>query len=117
MIATVAWLQMIRLTRRGTLQGLRLRYALLVTAESYFVSLAAHDSFPDDPFAYRQAQAPLLWWWSQALFWQQMAVVLLAGPVFAAGAITDEKASGTLEHLLTTPMGDRELVFGKWVGL
>lgn len=111
MVGVVAWLQMVRLTRRGTLHVLRLRYTLLVAFELCLFLIFAREAGGD-----RRDQASVLFGWFHALFWQQIALVLLAGPVFAAGAITDEKASGTLEYLLITPMGDLELVLGKWLG-
>jgi ABC-type transport system involved in multi-copper enzyme maturation permease subunit len=47
---------------------------------------------------------------------QQLIVLLLATPAFAAGAITDEKTSGTLQYLLTTGLQTREIIWGKLLG-
>src|SRR5262249_11181529 len=46
---------------------------------------------------------------------QQMTVALLAVPAFAAGSISDEKITGTLEHLLATPLESRHIIVGKWL--
>src|SRR5438132_3033262 len=43
----------------------------------------------------------------------QFAAVMLLTPVCAAGAITEEKERRTLEYLLATDLGDREIVLGK----
>lgn len=51
-----------------------------------------------------------------ALVLQQLFVVLLATPAFAAGAITDEKARGTLEYLLTTDLSAADIILGKLLG-
>src|SRR5262249_33412882 len=52
----------------------------------------------------------------ETLVAQQRIVMLLATPAFAAGAITDEKTSGTLQHLLTTGLPTWEIVLGKLLG-
>src|SRR5262249_45341468 len=44
---------------------------------------------------------------------QQMILLVLAVPVFAASAITDEKTRGTLQYLLTTEIEGRHLILGK----
>jgi ABC-type transport system involved in multi-copper enzyme maturation permease subunit len=47
---------------------------------------------------------------------QQLLVTLLATPAFTAGAITDEKARGTLQHLLTADLTSAEIILGKLLG-
>jgi ABC-type transport system involved in multi-copper enzyme maturation permease subunit len=47
---------------------------------------------------------------------QQLIVMVLATPAFAAGAITDEKTSGTLQYLLTTGLRTHEIIWGKLLG-
>jgi ABC-type transport system involved in multi-copper enzyme maturation permease subunit len=44
---------------------------------------------------------------------QQMILMALAVPAFAASAITDEKTRGTLQYLLTTELEGRHLILGK----
>src|SRR5438270_3797746 len=72
------------------------------------------------------------WWWGSAinpyaasdfaasfvgkLVYQQLILVLLATPAFIAGAITDEKASGTLQYLLAADLTSWEVLFGKLLG-
>jgi ABC-type Na+ efflux pump permease subunit len=43
----------------------------------------------------------------------QLILLALAVPAFVAGAVTDEKRRGTLEHLLTTDLEDRHILLGK----
>ncbi|HEV3263084.1 MAG TPA: ABC transporter permease subunit [Gemmataceae bacterium] len=47
---------------------------------------------------------------------QQLVLLLLATPAFAAGAITDEKSRGTLQYLLTADLSAWEIVIGKLLG-
>src|SRR5437868_6931854 len=50
------------------------------------------------------------------LVYQQLVLLLLATPAFAAGAITDEKASGTLQYLLAADLASSEIILGKLLG-
>src|SRR5262249_25126163 len=47
---------------------------------------------------------------------QQLILMLLATPAFAAGAITDEKTRGTLQHMLTADLTAWEIIIGKLLG-
>ncbi len=47
------------------------------------------------------------------LVFQQVMVVLLAGPTFAAGAITDEKVRGTLQLLFLAQLSPWDIIVGK----
>jgi ABC-type transport system involved in multi-copper enzyme maturation permease subunit len=47
---------------------------------------------------------------------QQIFLVILATPAFVAGAITDEKARGTLQYLLTTDVTSWQVIVGKLLG-
>jgi ABC-type transport system involved in multi-copper enzyme maturation permease subunit len=48
------------------------------------------------------------------LYWfQQILLIVLLVPGLTAGAITEEKVHGTLQHLLTTELGARHLLIGK----
>src|SRR5437879_1404902 len=44
---------------------------------------------------------------------QHFVLLVLVTPAFAAGAVTDEKTRGTLEHLLTSQLGPPAIVIGK----
>src|SRR5437588_2860967 len=45
----------------------------------------------------------------------QLGVVILLTPIYAAGAIAEEKEAGTLEYLLATDLRGREIVLSKLV--
>lgn len=47
---------------------------------------------------------------------QQMVLLLLVTPPLVAGAVTDEKRRGTLQHLLATDLESRHIVLGKLLG-
>lgn len=47
---------------------------------------------------------------------QQLILLILVTPVFVAGAITDEKTTGTLQYLLTSGLTPAEVVVGKLLG-
>jgi ABC-type transport system involved in multi-copper enzyme maturation permease subunit len=47
---------------------------------------------------------------------QHFFLLLLVTPALVAGAITDEKARGTLQYLLTANLGPGEIVAGKFLG-
>lgn len=44
---------------------------------------------------------------------QQLIVMLIAVPAFAAGAVTDEKTRGTMQYLLTTDLESVHIIVGK----
>src|SRR3954469_11487110 len=44
---------------------------------------------------------------------QQFALIFLATPAFAAGAVTDEKTRGTLQQLLTADLRSYDIIAGK----
>ena len=43
----------------------------------------------------------------------ELAIVMLAAPAAAAGAICGDRARGTLDHILVTDLSDAEIVLGK----
>jgi ABC-type transport system involved in multi-copper enzyme maturation permease subunit len=53
---------------------------------------------------------------AEAFVMQQMLLLLLVTPAFVAGAITDEKRRGTLQYLLTSHLGTRDILLGKLLG-
>ena len=48
-----------------------------------------------------------------AMIMVELALVMLAAPATMAGAICLDRSRGTLEHLMTTDLSDREIVLGK----
>src|SRR6266849_10494589 len=59
---------------------------------------------------------PLLNLCFQIVVAQQFVFLVLATPAAVAGAITDEKSQGTLQHLLTADLSSWEIVMGKFLG-
>jgi ABC-type transport system involved in multi-copper enzyme maturation permease subunit len=55
-------------------------------------------------------------WFCETFVFQQLILLLLAVPVLAAGAITDEKTRGTLQYLMTTDVQPWHIVLGKLLG-
>jgi ABC-type transport system involved in multi-copper enzyme maturation permease subunit len=52
----------------------------------------------------------------EKLVYQHFLLLLLATPAFTAGAITDEKVSGTLEYLFAADLTSWEILMGKLLG-
>src|SRR5262249_25939845 len=50
------------------------------------------------------------------LLMQQFFIILLATPVFTAGAVTDEKTRGTLLYLFSADLNAWEILAGKLLG-
>jgi ABC-type transport system involved in multi-copper enzyme maturation permease subunit len=48
--------------------------------------------------------------------WQQLILLMLVTPAMSAGAITDEKESGTLQYLLSAGLTSTEIILGKLLG-
>lgn len=56
---------------------------------------------------------------SDFVYWvliKQLLIILLAGPVFTAGAVTDEKTRGTLMYLFSADLNSWEILIGKLLG-
>src|SRR5689334_18389991 len=49
----------------------------------------------------------------ELVLFQQFALIFLATPAFAAGAVTDEKTRGTLQQLLTADLRAYDIIVGK----
>jgi ABC-type transport system involved in multi-copper enzyme maturation permease subunit len=111
--------ELTRLARGGVMPRLRVLYAavllvgLLVAYLREFPDvrpldlLAGRGELPLDRMS-RFGQA----YFETFLFLQLAALTLLA-PVYAAGAVTDERDRGTLDHLRGSLLSNRELVAGK----
>lgn len=119
MITAVVWLELVRATRRGRLDRLRLALGffqvvlfslwLFVLASNRTATVARGGQLTPLPHDFQPALVFGLW--------LQYVLLLLAAPIFAAGSITDEKTAGTLDYLLITPLGDRDVIVGKWLAL
>jgi ABC-type transport system involved in multi-copper enzyme maturation permease subunit len=89
------------------LGGLALGVTLLVAYERGWQPLTSGGT--PDPAAMRA--------WLVAIVWIEMAITLLVVTATAAGTLTREKESQTIEILLTTPLTSRYIVGGMLQGL
>jgi ABC-type transport system involved in multi-copper enzyme maturation permease subunit len=120
MIGPIFSLDLLRAARRGGHHRFRLAYSLALVLESaVFLLLLLSKANPllagqtlSQAEAGEQLSGAL-----QGLVLQQFCVLLLAAPAFAAGTLTDEKATGTMQYLLSTPLTAREIIIDRWLAL
>jgi hypothetical protein len=125
MLGPVFWLELRRAARRGQFQRLRLFVTLALAGEAaVFLLLCLSMAYPilarvlfgvTKPPARPEVIGAFV---QQGLEWlvlEQLAGLLLVAPALAAGSISDEKETGTLQHLLSTPLLSRHLIMGKWL--
>jgi ABC-type Na+ efflux pump permease subunit len=132
MIGTVVHQELLLGSRRIPLHVLRWVYGgCLVVQVAFFLvqfvtteqarnfaryqSLRMPGSSPD-PFVPRSAPHCVGDRFAEAFVPQQFILLAIATPALVAGAITDEKRRGTLQHLLLTDFGTRPLLLGKLLG-
>src|SRR4051812_5024643 len=120
MFDPIATVELRRAARRGRHHHMRLLYVLALALEVGLLLLLcfsrANPLFGSAPSDTPLEDAGELL--TDGLAWlvvQQFIVLLLAAPAFAAGAISDEKATGTLQYLLASPLAAREIIMGKWL--
>jgi ABC-type transport system involved in multi-copper enzyme maturation permease subunit len=120
MLGPVFRLEMLRAARRGQHQRLRILIALALGGETavfmllFWSKMHPVGFLPPGPTGKDVAGAFV----QEGLQWlvlQQLAVLLLIAPAQAAGSISDEKETGTLQHLLSTPLESRDIIVGKWL--
>lgn len=111
MVGPVFLQDMLIAGRRGRQQVFRWIYAgWLVVQVCIFCFLAAVDLFrPSNSYFLVLISERFV----ATFAVQQMILLVLAVPVFAASAITDEKTRGTLQYLLTTEIEGSHLILGK----
>lgn len=120
MIGPTFHLELLHGSRRSRQRLFRYAYAalLLVEFSVLYLMYLARARLP--PFGTGQAADPTA---ARDLFErlitlfvvQQFALLLLIMPAFAAGSITDEKNGGTLQGLLITSLGARDIILGKYL--
>lgn len=119
-LGPVFFCDFLRTTRHGRHVGMRCLYAILLL----FVLFLLYADFlnlrlTDWQSWFQQGQLPprRMAEFAEAFFGMFMIVqfltVLLITPVYAGGAIAEEREKKTLEYLLTTDLHDREIIFGK----
>jgi ABC-type transport system involved in multi-copper enzyme maturation permease subunit len=111
MLGPVFGAEMLRAGRRGRAHVLRWLYAgwlalqLLYLHDQYAHPRLRGPARPDTPAFARHTLDLILG--------QQLLLVALVTPAFVAGAVTDEKTRGTLDHLMTSPLRPADIVLGK----
>src|SRR5205807_1116037 len=128
MVGPVLHQEMMLGGRRNRLHVLRWLYAALLVIEVLVLFLAFQGDEMSRNFRIMQtrgrdmarieASAPEVVGEQFAVLFvrQQIILLLLITPAFVAGAITDEKRSGTLQYLALTDLESRHIIIGKLVG-
>ena len=98
--------------RRSHLYYMRAGYACWLLLELFFFWTRSLAVWGTGPRAHGEFFAS----YTEALLLQNFVVLLLIVPTIVAGAITDEKARGTLQFLLTADLVPWEIVIGKLLG-
>ena len=126
MVGPVLHQEMLLGGRRNRLHVLRWLYAALLVIEVFGLwfgyqldewSQANRVRMMSGRMASNRTSAPEVVGERFAVFYvrQQMILLLLITPAFVAGAITDEKRSGTLQYLVLTDLEARHIILGKIV--
>jgi ABC-type transport system involved in multi-copper enzyme maturation permease subunit len=115
MVGPVLHHEMMLGSRRSRAYVFRWLYAgwlVLQVLGYYFYFAMASITLPDNVYATPTVAS----WFVETFVVQQLILLLLATPVFTAGALTDEKTRGTLQYLLTTDLLSWDIVAGKLLG-
>lgn len=114
------WHELVKLARRGGQAKLRAAYAILLLVGLLVLYLRVFSHV--DPFELlfnSQIQLPqsqkdaFIEWFTVIFFLVQIVYVSLITPVYAGGAIAEEKDRKTLEYLQTSLLSNQEIVLGK----
>ena len=119
MVGPVLYQEMLLGSRRSQLQHFRWIYVGWLLAQ--LLVLAGSHWAPDflswrDPASPAKVLADFGAFYFIVFVIQHFILLLLATPALAAGAVTDEKARGTLQYLLTTGLTPGEIIAGKFLG-
>jgi ABC-type transport system involved in multi-copper enzyme maturation permease subunit len=114
MVGPVLFQELLLGSRRNRLHVLRWCYAGWLLLELFMTLMAA---LPVGMYRRRPLTvldlASVSYQYCDLLLVQHFLVLLLAVPTLTAGAVTDEKARGTLQYLLTADLRPWELLLGK----
>src|SRR5690242_2947922 len=115
MLGPVFFLELRLAIRRNRLSAFRYAYAgwCLLQFTLVFVLIFQSETQPASPGV---GLSPAVIGSYHLLVGQHFVFFVLATPAFVAGAITDEKSQGTLQHLLTADLTTREIIIGKFLG-
>jgi ABC-type transport system involved in multi-copper enzyme maturation permease subunit len=115
MLGPIFSLELRLAVRRGRLNTFRCIYGgwWVVQFMGLCLILSQAETNPASPGA---GPGPFIHLCFQIFVAQHFIFLVLATPAFVAGAITDEKSQGTLQHLLTADLTAWEIVLGKFLG-
>lgn len=124
MLGPVLYLEMLLGGRRGKQYLFRWIYASWLILQLLFLYFLYWTTYKARSYAYygyyyrpdTSATGEFATGFLTTLLIQEWIVVALATPAFVAGAITDEKNRGTLQHMLTAHLTSGEIVLGKLLG-
>src|SRR5262249_23205238 len=122
-LASVLYHEMLLGSRRSQLYWLRWVYAawlVLQLAFLAFVHWTTSYMWQALPGHSRDSDATILADFAtdyvQIFLVQHFVLLVLGTPALVAGALTDEKARGTLQYLLTANLRPGEIILGKFLG-
>src|SRR5579871_741287 len=133
MIGTIVHQELLLGSRRNRLQVFRWIYGtwLIFQVGYYYVQFTAVEQqryfvrmqpvwmgvrARPEPFIPDSAPQMVGAWFAENFVTQQFILLAIATPALVAGAITDEKRRGTLQHLLLADLNTRSLLLGKLLG-
>lgn len=87
-------------------------FASIAVAAGAFVPLVMTASDLSDPLQTARAAGNVFFWLTMTL----VALVALVAPNLTSDVVTQERAQGSLEMLIATPMRPREILIGKLLG-
>jgi ABC-type transport system involved in multi-copper enzyme maturation permease subunit len=126
MLGPVLYLELLLAGRRGKQYIFRWIYAtwltlqLLAIFSYYWTAYRTRSLFFYAAYGYNRpdfgASGEFATGMVGTLLVQEWILMALATPAFVAGAITDEKNRGTLQHMLTAHLTSGEIVLGKLLG-
>lgn len=120
MLGPIFHLEMLLGGRRGRQYGLRwfVGGMLLLQLIFFYVgySKEVDEAIAQTGLAPRDASSKFATGFVNWVLNQQFLIILLATPVFTAGAVTDEKTRGTLLYLFAADLTSWEILIGKLLG-
>jgi ABC-type transport system involved in multi-copper enzyme maturation permease subunit len=111
MVGPVLYQEMLLGSRAGKQYIFRWIYAGWLILQILFYSLVASIEVSQSPESFVTAR--LAAHFIPVFVVQQLILMIVAVPAFAAGSVTDEKTRGTLQHMLTTDLESRHIILGK----
>ena len=111
----VLWYDMIRTARRWQFLAARMGYGLVLAGAWFFFLTDFLSRFSN---VWSEGLPPaliaeLVWGFFIVYMVIQLLAMVVVPPVYTAGAITEEKETGTLQYLFVTDLSSGDIVLGK----